>query len=97
MFATANGYLTLTSAAAVGNIATALGAGRYQKDDILDPDAGIYLHHLIGEEVRHGDKIATLYSSQPIPQTLVKKFASLFNYEKNTIKNGKMILSILNN
>ncbi len=97
IYATDSGYLNITSAADIGNLAIALGAGRYQKEDVIDPDAGIYWHELIYEKVTKGQKIATLYSSQPIQEQIISKFASLLKYEKNTIKNGKMILSILNN
>ena len=39
-----------------------LGAGRTRKEDSVDMNAGIYLHKKVGDEVREGDVIATLYS-----------------------------------
>lgn len=58
-----DGYITSTDAEAYGIAALLLGAGRNQKDDRIDPYAGIYLHAKKGEFVKRGSVIATLYAS----------------------------------
>ena len=40
-----------------------LGAGRSVKEDSIDSLAGIYLHKKVGDMVKKGNKIFTLYSS----------------------------------
>ena len=39
------------------------GAGRETKDDVLDLSAGLIVHRKVGDRVRKGDAIATVYSS----------------------------------
>lgn len=38
-----------------------MGCGRKQKDDILDPSAGLECHRKIGDEVREGEKLFTCF------------------------------------
>ena len=40
-----------------------LGAGREKKEDNIDYSAGIILHKKIGDSVKRGDVVASLYSS----------------------------------
>ena len=40
-----------------------LGAGRATKDDTIDPNAGLVLHHGVGDAVRAGLPLATLYAA----------------------------------
>ncbi|MBC8322071.1 MAG: thymidine phosphorylase [Candidatus Marinimicrobia bacterium] len=38
-----------------------MGCGRKQKDDILDPSAGLECHHKIGDDVKKGDVLFTCF------------------------------------
>ncbi|MBQ3141737.1 MAG: thymidine phosphorylase, partial [Clostridia bacterium] len=58
-----DGYLTALDSLAVGEAAMLLGAGRAQKDDAIDPTAGIVLHAERGDAVCKGQPIATLYAA----------------------------------
>ena len=49
---------------AIGNAACNLGAGRKTKADVLDMSAGIILEAKIGDKVKKGDVLATLYSEK---------------------------------
>ena len=40
-----------------------LGAGRATKDDTIDPNAGLVLHHGVGDAVEAGIRLATLYAT----------------------------------
>ncbi len=59
------GYIARVDAEGYGEASRLLGAGRAAKEDTIDPLAGIYLHKKVGESVRKGEKIATLYASNP--------------------------------
>lgn len=61
--ATQNGFLAGLDSEQVGLAAMSLGAGRVRKDADLDLSAGIRLHCAVGDEIRAGEPIATLYSS----------------------------------
>ncbi|MBE3087899.1 MAG: pyrimidine-nucleoside phosphorylase, partial [Chloroflexi bacterium] len=60
-----DGYLAEVDALQVGHAAMLLGAGRQKKGDAVDPGAGLLLARKVGEEVRRGERLATLYSNQP--------------------------------
>ncbi len=58
------GYITDMDALSIGKAAMLLGAGRETKADIIDPSVGIELHKKIGDYIKIGDTIATLYVNQ---------------------------------
>ena len=58
-----DGYVYEIEAERVGRASLMLGAGRATKEDAIDFGAGILLHHKIGDKVKAGEKIATVYSS----------------------------------
>ena len=58
-----DGYILQEDALDIGKASVLLGAGRSVKEDSIDPLAGIYLHKKVGDRVKKGDKIFTLYSS----------------------------------
>ena len=57
------GYLTYINTEGVGTAAGILGAGRNKKEDDIDPCAGIILHKKLGQKVKTGESLATLYTS----------------------------------
>ncbi|ARU91432.1 thymidine phosphorylase [Spiroplasma clarkii] len=57
------GYVSFTSAAALGYLSMHLGAGRATKEDKIDFAAGIYLNKTTGEKVEIGEPIMTLYTN----------------------------------
>ena len=59
----ADGYVSSISCADVGMASLLTGAGRETKDDVLDLSAGLIVYRKVGDRVRTGDAIATVYSS----------------------------------
>lgn len=57
------GYIGKIHARQIGIASQHLGAGREKKEDDIDMNAGIYLYKKVGDEVKEGDIIATLYSN----------------------------------
>ncbi|MEO0297361.1 MAG: thymidine phosphorylase, partial [candidate division WOR-3 bacterium] len=51
------GYIKRMDAKLVGEAARILGAGRFKKEDKIDPAAGIILHKKVGSYVKKGGKI----------------------------------------
>lgn len=64
VIATESGWVTEVTARTVGLASMQLGAGRQKKEDPIDLSAGIYLHRKIGQRIKKGDKIATLYTNK---------------------------------
>ena len=58
------GFITEIDALELGYASMGLGAGRTRAEDGVDPGAGVRLHVQIGDRVRVGDEIATVYASK---------------------------------
>jgi pyrimidine-nucleoside phosphorylase len=62
--AKSSGYVTDIDPLELGYASMGLGAGRNRAEDAVDPGAGIRLHIQVGDRVRTGDELATLYASE---------------------------------
>lgn len=96
IFAEKEGYIEELKAQKVGEIAGFLGAGRIKKEDKIDLEAGITFNKKVGDYVKIGEKIATLYTND---KDKLEKASEIF---KETIKisskkpeESKMILEII--
>jgi len=56
------GWIHAVDSRALGILAMELGAGRQSKDDVLDLGVGIRLHKNVGQEVKPGDTLFTVYA-----------------------------------
>ena len=61
----AAGYVAKMDTTAIGYAAQGLGAGRVKKTDVIDPAVGLVMQVRLGDYVRKGDALATLYINQP--------------------------------
>jgi len=59
-----SGWIKGLTARTIGLGSMQLGAGRQKKSDPIDLGAGIYLHKKIGERVKTGERLATLYTNK---------------------------------
>jgi len=57
------GYVTMLNARDIGGASVELGAGRKTVEDPIDPAAGVFLHKKVGETVRKGEPLATVYAA----------------------------------
>lgn len=71
--ATAGGYLSAMDTIRLGNTAQAMGAGRKQKTDIIDPSVGFVLLKRIGDSVKPGDLLATLHAKDEASAAVAEK------------------------
>ena len=69
-----SGYLKFKSVAQIGSICNDLGAGRKEKGDKIDFQAGIYLVKKLGDYVKTHETIAIFYSSKLINKKLKNIF-----------------------
>ena len=58
----AKGYLAQVDAEALGRAAVALGAGRIEKGDQVDPAVGIEFYPKIGDRLDAGSLVATVHA-----------------------------------
>ncbi len=90
-----DGYVNVLDTKEIGMIALELGAGRLQKTDKIDYQAGIFINKSTGELVKKGDVIATLYSSKPIHRDLINKYHANITITPKQPKQQKMIIKSL--
>ncbi len=62
--APADGVVTRMDALGVGVAAWRLGAGRASLADVIQPGAGVYIHKQVGEAVRAGEPVLTLFTDE---------------------------------
>lgn len=90
------GYIQQIQAEQIGKASCLLGAGRIQKEDSIDLQAGIILHHKVGEYVKQNEKIATLYTNRKETleeaKKIVKEAMTITNLP---VKKQNMILEII--
>lgn len=63
--AATDGVVRRLDALAVGRASGLLGAGRTRAGEAIDPAAGVVLSHKVGDEVRAGETVATMHTSDP--------------------------------
>lgn len=63
ILAESDGYITSMDTEKIGLTSVILGAGRASKEDSIDFSAGIMIYKKTGEEIRKGEKIATLFTN----------------------------------
>ncbi|KYC95190.1 pyrimidine-nucleoside phosphorylase [Heyndrickxia sporothermodurans] len=59
-----DGYVSEIIADEIGTAAMMLGAGRATKESVIDLAVGIVLHKKIGDEVKKGESLLTIYANQ---------------------------------
>ncbi len=67
VYAEKDGYISSCDALKVGEASCLLGAGRMEKEDVIDMGAGIRLHKKIGDRVSRGEELFTLYTGTKNP------------------------------
>lgn len=59
----ADGYISIINAQVVGETAVDLGAGRARKGAPINLGVGILLHHKVGDQVKKGEPLFTVYAN----------------------------------
>ena len=70
-----DGVIKKIDALECGKLSVTLGAGRRNKEDKIDHGVGIKLHKLVGEAVKKGDVLATLYVNEKVDK---KEYENIF-------------------
>jgi pyrimidine-nucleoside phosphorylase len=58
-----DGYVKQIDALKLGLAAMKLGAGRQQKNDVIDPAVGVWIYAKVGDLVKRGQRFATVYAN----------------------------------
>ena len=87
-----SGYITKMDAEEIGKVANILGAGRSTMDDIIDYGAGIIIEAKVGNYVKKGNIIATLYTSKDNIDDVTNKYLKAITINRAKPNKKKMIL-----
>lgn len=66
-----NGYLNNIDALELGKLSMDLGAGRKSMDDVIDYGAGIIINKNIGDYIKKGDVLMTLYTNKNLKASIM--------------------------
>ena len=86
-----SGYLVDIDAYKLGVLSMHLGAGRENKDDIIDYSAGIIVNKNINDYIETGDVIMTLYTNKVVDSI----DNTIFKISNQKTKNSKLIYEII--
>lgn len=77
------GVVSQITADQIGIAAMMLGAGRETKESQIDLAAGLILHKKVGDQVKKGESLATLYSNKETVQEVKQKVLSSYTISEN--------------
>ena len=92
IYSTKSGHVIDMDAYRFGKLSLDLGGGRKTKEDKIDPSVGIVLKKKIGDDVKVGDVLCTLYlkeGSKPITEDLTDYYTFTVDSEKGKILDTK--------
>lgn len=89
IYSTKSGHVIDMDAYRFGKLSLDLGGGRKTKEDKIDSSVGIVLKKKIGDDVKVGDVLCTLYlkeGSKPIEEDLTNYYTFMTNNDKKSIE-----------
>ena len=93
IIAQTNGYISFINALEIGKLSRKLGAGRLTKDDEIDLTVGLILNHKVGEYVKKGETLATIfYNEKKITE---EEALSCFNFSEKPVEKPKLIIDTI--
>lgn len=95
IFAEESGYIHDLKAMELGIVSMHLGAGRQTTEDVIDMKAGIVLALSGADEVHKGDRLCTLYSSNPIKESEARAAQACFVIGSEKIDKPQLIADVL--
>lgn len=90
-----DGYITEMNAEKIGKASVMLGAGRASKEDKIDYAAGIVINKKVGDKVKKGDLLATLYYDNGSPDNAKKCYLSALKIEPKQKSTPPLIHKII--
>lgn len=94
--AQSTGYLHHIDTYQVGMLLVTLGGGRLKKEDPIDPSCGFRISKKIGDRVKKGEDIATLYCDDSTKALAVKNsLPAVFVIRKKPCRAQKLVREIL--
>lgn len=81
------GYIQAIDAQEIGLTAMELGAGRKKKEDNIDHSVGIVLHRKVGDQVREGDPLLTVYAQDHVAcQIAIQRALAAYRFSNSKVE-----------
>ena len=88
-----DGFIKGIDARAVGYLAVEIGAGRLSMNDRVDPAAGIIFELRAGDEIKHGDLVATILTNKTDrAESFEKRLVETISVSPDPVDAGPLIL-----
>ena len=88
-----NGVITKIDTEKLGELARQLGAGRYTKEDTIDPSVGIKIEKKIGEFVIADEELAKVYVGKK--DININEFLDCFTFGEHFMDEEPLILDTI--
>lgn len=97
LVASTSGFITRINGLGLGDAMIEIGAGRKQREDAIDPNAGLVLAKHVGDEVEKGEPLAWLYGEKAPKMTpdYFKKVRDCFLIEDQRSEQFPVIIEAL--
>lgn len=93
--ANTSGYIASIKALDIGLAAMKLGAGRATKEDTIDPDVGIKLHKKVGDQVKQGEVLASIYTNTPSIDAIIQEVQQAYTISTTHVAKTPIIYEII--
>ncbi|MGJ9382436.1 pyrimidine-nucleoside phosphorylase [Salipaludibacillus sp. CF4.18] len=90
-----DGFVSGIEADHIGTAAMVLGAGRATKDSVIDLAVGIELHKKIGDSVKKGESLATIYSNQKDVIDSKSKVLASYHFSSDPVSAPTLVYDII--
>ncbi|MBE3568637.1 MAG: pyrimidine-nucleoside phosphorylase [Bacillales bacterium] len=90
-----DGYIAEMEADSIGTAAMWLGAGRATKESTIDLAVGLVLKKKIGDEVKKGESIVTIYSNREDVENVKEKLYESIQISKEKVKAPTLIYEVV--
>lgn len=91
-----SGYIAGIQTENIGNAVMMLGGGRQKKGDSIDHSVGVIIKKKVGEQVKEGESLATVYiNNTDNLDTAVDLIKSSFEFSEDIIKEPELIKGII--
>jgi pyrimidine-nucleoside phosphorylase len=95
-FAPKNAYLKISSALKLGQLNVLIGGGRLKISDRIDPIVGIEIFHKVGDKIKKGEKIASVfYNLEELKSEINDRLKNCFEFSSKIVRKRKLILEVL--
>ena len=94
VYSSKSGFINRIDALIIGVSSMKLGGGREKLEDVIDMSAGIVLNKKVGDEVKEGELLATLYTNKENTKEIEANVVSAFLISDVKVAKNKEILLI---